>query len=84
MAFTPNDFVRVKPTEAGWKAIRKHYDNLNKGFSLRGVAQPQFFKVPIPDKDGYIKDQFWCVMQYFEWSIGRDNNFEDMILEPKK
>jgi hypothetical protein len=71
MAFTPNDFVRVKPTEAGWRAIRKYYESINRG-------------QPIPDKDGYIKGQFWSIMQYFEWKMGRDNNFEDMILENKK
>lgn len=71
----PNDYVRIKPTAAGWKAIHANIDAFNATY---GHITKQ--KYPEPDEHGYIKDQFWCLMQYFDWSkfIGMGMPFTDM------
>jgi len=75
----PNDIVEIKPTEAGWQEILKSIDETND--DLRKNPRVKFrLSVPKADKDGYIRGQFWLLMEYFNWqqSIGGDVHFSDL------
>lgn len=82
----PNDTVRIKPTESGWKSIVRYVDDFNE--NMRNLSPDARFRmrVPTPDASGYITGQFWCLMQYFDWQnpAGSDNPFYDMQVEKQQ
>ena len=79
---TPNDIVRIKPTDDGWRVIIKHVDALNDDLRKNHPNITYRAPVPIADAEGYIRGQFWSLMAYFDWSrgIGTDCPFHDMQL----
>ena len=79
---TPNDTVEIKPTEAGWHEIVRFVDETND--RLRQYQNLRHrMSVPKPDEDGYIRGQFWHLMQFFDWTRGiGDIHFYDMRLLP--
>lgn len=83
---SPNDIVRIKPTESGWDSIVRHIDSFNDDIRRRSPGARFRLSVPVPDIDGYITGQFWCIMQYFDWKnpAGSENPFYDMQLEKQQ
>jgi hypothetical protein len=75
---TPNDFVRIKPTEAGWKAIQASVDESNAYMQGWEPHTAFRFELPVADSDGYIRNQFWALMVYFDWALGSDAPFSDL------
>jgi len=75
-----NDVVSIKPTVVGWQKIVEKADHQNKCLMEYPLvtyrAEP-----PQLDLDGYIKGQFWYLMQMFDWPEcvnGCDVFFSDM------
>lgn len=64
--FTPNDYVRIKPTGVGMQAIVQHVDKFNEDLRRRCPSATFRASVPELDGDGCLVGQFWSVMQYFE------------------
>jgi len=83
---TTNDIVQLKPTEEGWKQIVRHVDQFNE--NIKSFLQVRFrMSVPVPDAEGYISDQFWSLMQLFDWTkclAGGLVFFHDMRIPPKQ
>jgi hypothetical protein len=81
---TPNDIVEIKPTEEGWLEIVKYVDETND--RLRKKPRLRYrMRVPTPDADGYIRGQFWTLMQFFNWAgshLGGDIYFHDLRIPP--
>ena len=78
----PNDIVEIKPTDEGWLEIIKYVDATNDRLRKHPRVRHRM-SVPVPDSDGYIRGQFWSLMQFFDWSgshAGRDIHFWDMRL----
>lgn len=76
-----NDFVRVKLTRAGRRAIVDHNDRFND--HIRRNRPDATFRAEFPkeDAEGCIRGQFWTIMSYFEnekWSLGGELFFEWM------
>lgn len=76
----PNDIVKIKPTQSGWRDIVAHVDTFNDMMRTRNPSITVRISVPQADKDGYITGQFWCLMKYFDWQRGMaaDLPFTDM------
>lgn len=83
MNLNPNDRVRVKPTETGWQQIMAHVDAFNDHIRQSKPNLKYRMSLPVADADGYIKDQFWRIMQFFDWSrgLGSECPFSDLIAE---
>jgi len=64
-----NDIVMLKPTEDGWKRIRSYVDDWNSYNKKHHPHIKFILQMPIPDNDGYIKEQFWYIMRYFEFGV---------------
>ena len=78
-SINPNDYVRVKLTEAGKRLIVKGIDAAND--MLRARKQDTMrFSVPKWDEDGWIRGQFHSLMSYFgeSWKLGNDAPFSEM------
>ena len=79
---TPNDYVWIKPTEGGWKQIQDHVYEFND--HMRRTRPNVTFRAspPVADANGYIKEQFWCAMRWFNWTdaMGRECPFSDLQL----
>ena len=76
----PNDIVLIKPTDEGWLEIIKYVDETNERLRQYERLRNRM-SVPVPDADGYIRGQFWSLMQFFDWTgchAGRDIHFYDM------
>jgi hypothetical protein len=79
---SPNDFVKIKPTERGWEMIIKYVDEFNDHIKANHPKAQFRLSVPKADQDGYIREQFWSLMGYFNWNkgIGQDLPFSDLKL----
>ena len=77
---SPNDIVKIKPTQAGWRDIIAYVDAFNDMVRSRNPAYQFRMSVPTADNEGYITGQFWCLMEYFDWQRGMAANlpFTDM------
>ena len=81
----PNDTVKIKPTEEGWRQIVKYVDEANDKLKMHPKVRHRM-AVPVPDAEGYISGQFWALMQYFDWNsvlAAGDILFHDMQIPPK-
>lgn len=76
----PNDTVKIKPTESGWREIVAHVDAFNAHMQQSHPNARYRMSVPSADVDGYITGQFWSLMQFFDWTKGAGAYcpFEDM------
>lgn len=77
---TPNDIVEIQPTEEGWLEIVKYVDETNDRLRKNPRLRHRM-SVPTPNADGYIRGQFWALMQFFDWTgchAGRDIHFYDL------
>jgi hypothetical protein len=77
---TPNDIVEIKPTEEGWLEIVKYVDETNDRLRRHPRLRHRM-SVPVADSAGYIRGQFWSLMQFFDWTgsqAGRDIHFYDL------
>jgi hypothetical protein len=63
----PNDTVKIKPTDEGWRQIVKYVDEANDKLKMHPKVRHRM-AVPVPDAEGYISDQFYSLMQYFDWN----------------
>ena len=79
---TPNDIVRIRPTSDGWAQITRYVDKFNKELLENRSCRFQM-SIPQMDESGYIEGQFWCLMQYFDWSrgLGGELQFTDMKIK---
>lgn len=79
----PNDNVRIKPTDSGWQQIVRYVDTFNDNMRKTYPRSKYRMSVPTPDDEGYISDQFWSLMMYFEWknSCGMELPFVDMQIK---
>lgn len=81
---TTNDYIRVKLTEHGKRAMVRHVDAFNDHMRTRYPSS--IFRAPIPklDDQGCLREQFWCVMSYFEGEhrAGHEACFEWMEAAP--
>jgi hypothetical protein len=78
--FNPNDFVEIKPSKSGWRSIIKYTDAFNASVAARNPDCTFRMTIPKANAEGYILGQFWCLMQYFDWSICGDIPFDDLRL----
>jgi len=80
---SPNDVVKIKPTDQGWYVIEAYVDNFNVRLQRENPKVTHRMQIPTPDSDGYITDQFWCLMKYFRWDRcwGSDIHFSDMQIK---
>lgn len=82
----PNDTVKIKPTEEGWRQIVNHVDEENDKLKMHPKVRHRM-AVPVPDADGYISGQFWSLMRFFDWTVclsRGDVLFHDMQIPPTK
>jgi hypothetical protein len=82
----PNDTVKIKPTEEGWRQIVKYVDEANEKLKMHPKLRHRM-AVPVPDAEGYISNQFYSLMQYFDWNsvLSRgDILFHDMQIPSKQ
>lgn len=84
MGINPNDIVEIRPTEEGWIEIVKYVDATNDQLRQNKRVRHRM-SVPTPDADGYIRGQFWMLMQFFDWTgrLGSDIHFHDMRIPTK-
>ncbi len=78
----PNDIVYILPTKAGWTKIRRHHHETNAGYFQRGIDH--FSCPPKPNDLGFIRGQFWSLMQYFDFGascLGGYVGFSEMLTE---
>ena len=76
----PNDVVEIKPTEGGWLEIAAYVDAFNEHMKVNRPNAMYRMRVPSADSDGYIRDQLWSLMKYFDWTrgYGCDVHFSDL------
>jgi hypothetical protein len=79
----PNDVVYIKPTDNGWREIVEYVDNFNDHVRMKHPTSHCRMSIPIADNEGYIKGQFWSLMQYFDWSAGMGSDIHFYDLRPK-
>jgi hypothetical protein len=79
-SISPNDFVRVKLTEAGKQLLVRSTDELNECLKQRGPQCTFRARVPEWDRDGWLKDQFHSIMGHFGdcWRLGSQMPFIEM------
>jgi hypothetical protein len=79
----PNDRVMLKPTSAGVALIKASVDKTNALIADRSRVQGTGIEYPVPDEDGYIYGQYWCLMSKFnETGWGGDVLFTDLKPAP--
>jgi hypothetical protein len=82
----PNDIVEIKPTDGGWQEIIKYVDETNDRLRQKYPRIRHRMSVPTADAEGYIRGQFWSLMQFFDWTgghAGRDIHFSDLRPNPR-
>jgi hypothetical protein len=80
VTINPNDYVRVRLTEAGKRLLVRSTDELNEWLKKRGPQCTYRAKVPEWDKDGWIRDQFHSIMGHFGdcWKLGSELPFTEL------
>ena len=70
MTINPNDTVRVKLTNTGKRLIVADIDDVNDRLRKRGSICR--IRVPEWDSDGWVTEQFHCLMGRFDghWGLG--------------
>lgn len=76
---TPNDIVRIKPTDAGWASLKETVREVNDNMRRMGMKGP-WMTLPVADPHGYITGQFWCLLANMKWGpeMGRYCLFSDL------
>jgi hypothetical protein len=79
----PNDRIKIKPTESGWREIVTYVEAFNEYMQKNRPEASFRMSAPNPDDAGYIEGPFWLLMQFFDWSTGAGAEcpFEDMQIE---
>lgn len=77
---SPNDYVRVKLTEAGKRALVANDDLINGDMRERGLIHRFHTKW---DADGWIREQYWGIMAKlnWDWRVGGEMPFTEMEIE---
>ena len=82
MPTTPNDYVRVKLTEAGRKILRAQRKALIESYPNSTLGGDG---IPNEDEDGWSRWQLWWLISTFgETHAGSQMPFDDFEIEQKK